>query len=245
METIIKVSKNQYELAWELARELAGIFNKAARQKRTFSVALSGGTTPKLLFSILGTHFNDKVRWNYIHFFWGDERCVPPHDPQSNFGMTKEVFLGKITVPPENIHRIMGEEDPGKEAQRYSQEILATTVHRNNLPVFDLIILGLGEDGHTASLFPGSSLFGHTNLVCDTTRHPVSGQKRITLTLPVINNAENIIFLVAGITKAQVVADLIENPGITNYPAALVEPEHGVLKWYLDMDAASMLSQWA
>ncbi len=245
METVIKVSKTQYELAWEFARELAGLFNRAARQKRTYSVALSGGTTPKLLFSILGTHFIEKVRWNYVHFFWGDERCVPPNDPQSNYGMANEVFLEKIALSKGNIHRIRGEEDPEKEARRYSKEIMSTTNHRNNLPVFDLIILGLGEDGHTASIFPGNSRMRSPRRICDTALHPVSGQKRITLTVPVINNAENIIFLVAGITKARIVAELIENPGITNYPAALIEPGNGILKWYLDMDAASLLSQWA
>jgi len=245
METIIKVSKNQYELAWDLAREMAVMFNRAARQKRNFSVALSGGTTPKLLLSILGTHFSEKVRWNYVHFFWGDERCVPPHDPMSNYGMTDEVFLRKIQIPPENIHRIRGEENPEHEARRYAGEILGTAVHRHSLPVFDLIILGVGEDGHTASIFPGNDKMLESREICEATLHPESLQKRITLTMPAINNAEIIIFLVAGISKARIVTELIDNPGITSYPAARVEPAHGVLKWYLDMDSASMLSQWA
>ena len=245
METIIKVSQNQYELAWGFARELADSVNRAAQQKQILTVALSGGTTPKLLFSILGTHFVDNVRWNAVHFFWGDERCVPMQDPQSNFGMANEVFLGKIGIPAENIHRIVGEADPDKEAIRYSDEVSTVVAHRHNLPSFNLIILGLGDDGHTASIFPGNSGLFASDKICEAVIHPESKQERITITGPIINNAENIIFLVTGRAKASVVAEIIEKPGLEDYPAACVKPKEGVVKWYLDMDAASGLRQWA
>lgn len=245
METIIKISRDQNELAYDLAGELAGVIGKASRIKRSISVALSGGSTPRLLYSVIGDHFADRISWDFVHLFWGDERCVPPSDPESNYGMTKEILLDRIKIPAGNIHRISGENDPENESVRYSEEIMKNTVARNGLPVFDFIILGLGEDGHTASIFARNKELFKSRKICAVTAHPVSGQKRVTLTGRVINNADNIVFLVSGSTKAAVVAEIIDRPGISEYPAASVEPLHGVVKWYLDNDAASMLNQWA
>ena len=245
LETIIKISEDQTELATELAVEITDMANRSAFRKKPFTIALSGGSTPRLLFSVLGDKFTEKADWSYIHFFWGDERCVPPDDSESNFGMTKLNLFDKIKIPHSNIHRIRGESDPEKEAKRYSAEITKITRKVNNLPLFDLIILGLGEDGHTASIFPHNRELLVSVNICDVAVHPVSGQKRVTLTGPVINNADNIIFLVTGAAKAEIVADIIESPGAVNYPAAAIEPSHGTIKWYLDLDAASMLSQWA
>ena len=245
METIIKLSRNQLELASEFANELATIINNAAIRKSALTVALSGGSTPRLLLSVLGDHFSRKVSWDYAHFFWGDERCVPPYDPESNFGMTNKMLLSKISIPGSNIHRINGESDPDREVKRYSGEINNYCRIRNNLPVFDIIILGLGEDGHTASIFPGFEKSFSSGKVCEVATHPVTGQKRVTITGSVINNADNVVFLVTGLSKADIVAQVIESPGISEYPAANVEPSNGVLKWYLDNDAASMLYQSA
>jgi 6-phosphogluconolactonase len=245
LETTIKISESQNELAAELAGELSEMINKAAFRKKPLTIALSGGSTPHLLFSELGDHYSEKTEWGYVHFFWGDERCVAPDDPDSNFGMTRSAFLDKINIPASNIHRIKGESIPEQEAVRYSREIKKITRSGNNLPVFDLIILGLGNDGHTASIFPKNRELLFSDKICEVAVHPVTGQKRVTLTGPVINNAENIIFLVTGSAKAEVVADIIEKPGEVSYPAASVEPAHGILKWYLDLDAASMLNQWA
>lgn len=245
METIIKISENAHDLAAALAGELSEMINKAAFRKKPMTIALSGGSTPRLLFSFLGDNYSRNTDWNYVHFFWGDERCVSPEDADSNFGMTKKVLLDKIKIPRSNIHRIKGEFIPEKEAVRYSGEIKKITRAGNNLPIFDLIILGLGDDGHTASIFPQNRELLFSDKICEVAIHPVNGQKRVTLTGPVINNAENIIFLVTGAGKAKVVADIIENPGGVSYPAASVEPSHGTLKWYLDLDAASMLNQWA
>lgn len=245
MDTVIKISQSQEELARDLARELADTINSAGDNKKLLNIALSGGGTPRLLFSILADHFSDSISWEYVHFFWGDERCVPPEDPESNYGMTKKKLFDWINIPSGNIHRIFGENLPEQEAFRYSNEIGSFTRKREGLPVFDLIILGLGEDGHIASIFPGrTDLFASGN-ICEVTLHPSTGQKRITITGKVINNADLIIFLVTGSSKAEMVSAIIENPGITDYPAASIEPVHGTLKWYLDADAASMLSQWA
>jgi 6-phosphogluconolactonase len=245
LETIIKVSESQDELAAELAGELSEMINKAAFRKKPLTIALSGGNTPRLMFSVLGDNYSEKTDWSYVHFFWGDERCVPPDDPDSNFGMTRSVFLDKINIPASNIHRIRGESIPEQESVRYSEEIKKSARSGNNLPVFDLILLGLGDDGHTASIFPRNRELLFSDKICEVAIHPVSGQKRVTITGPVINNAANIIFLVSGAGKAEVVADIIENPGEVSYPAASIEPVHGTLKWYLDLDAASLLNQWA
>ena len=135
---------------------------------------------------------SDLVSWERVHFFWVDERCVPPEDPESNFGVAKSLLLDKIKIPSKNIHRIMGEMDPSEEAIRYSAEIAGSTVTKGRLPAFDLIILGLGEDGHTASIFRGNNKLFFSEKICETTVHPVSHQKRITITGAVINNADNI-----------------------------------------------------
>ncbi|MFN8240130.1 MAG: 6-phosphogluconolactonase [Bacteroidales bacterium] len=245
METLIRLSRNQFELAGEFAECLSDFINLAAKRKKPVNIALSGGTTPGLLFSMLGDLYSKKTDWEYVHFFWGDERCVPPHDQESNYGLVRLKLLEKISIPPLNIHRIRGESDPVQEAQRYAGEIMSSCRGRNGLPVFDMILLGLGEDGHTASIFPGNESSFSSKKVCEVAVHPLSGQKRITITGSVINNADRVIFLVTGASKADIISQVIECPGISEYPAANVEPLHGTLEWYLDNDAASSLSQWA
>jgi 6-phosphogluconolactonase len=243
MDTVIKIFQTPNELAEKFAEELVRMINKSAERRRTFTIALSGGSTPKLLFTVLGERFKNSVPWKYVHFFWGDERCVPLDDPESNFGMTKKVFLEKIKIPQANIHRIMGEKDPAEEAVRYSNEIKDFTNERGGLPVFDLIILGLGEDGHTASIFPGNDGLLNSEKICDIAIHPLGFQKRITITGKVINNAENVIFLVTGASKAKVVSGICESPGNVDYPAAHIEPQPGILQWYLDDAAAKMIDK--
>ena len=245
MDTVIKISLSPAQLAADLAKEISEMAAAASASKRPLTIALSGGSTPDLLFSELAEKHGEATDWNYVHFFWGDERCVPPGDDESNYGMARKTLLSRISVPEQNIHRIRGENDPEAESLRYAGEIMGKTRLRNNLPVFDLIILGLGGDGHTASIFPGDKDSLVTGDICAVARHPSTGQYRITLTARVINNADNIVFLVTGSNKAQIAAEIIERPGILDYPAAFIEPSHGILKWYLDTDAASMLSQWA
>jgi 6-phosphogluconolactonase len=232
-----------FEVADKFAGEMVMMINESATKKKPFTVALSGGSTPELLFSILGDHFSKSALWEYVHFFWGDERCVPPDDHESNYGMTKRVFLDKIKIPFSNIHRIMGETDPPLEALRYSNEIAGFTAERNGLPRFDLIILGLGEDGHTASIFPGNNELLISDKICEMAIHPVSSKKRITISGKVINNADNVVFLVTGENKAEVVSAIIERPETVNYPAARIEPQPGVLKWYIDEEAAKMIDR--
>jgi 6-phosphogluconolactonase len=207
-------------------------------------VALSGGSTPELLFSIFGDHYSASVNWEDVHFFWGDERCVAADDPESNYGMVKRSFFDKIVIPELNIHRIIGENDPVKESVRYSEEISLFTMPLNGLPRFDVVILGLGEDGHTASIFPGQEHLLESYDICDVAIHPVTGQKRITLTGRVLNNADQIIFMVTGAKKSAIAGEIINRgPLSLKYPAAHIVPSHGSMSWYMDGEAAVLVRQ--
>jgi 6-phosphogluconolactonase len=194
------------------------------------------------LFKILGKHYAETVAWQYVHVFWGDERCVPPDDKESNFGMALNSFLGRVNISSHNIHRIYGEEEPEMESFRYSEEVSVNTKSRHGLPAFDLILLGLGEDGHTASIFPGHTDLFQSDKICEVVSHPDTGQKRITLTGRVINNAKAVAFLVTGSKKAVVVENMFKNkPAALNYPSSLVVHSNGSLSWYMDKDASSLM----
>jgi 6-phosphogluconolactonase len=238
----INIFPSPYELAEKFAEEFISMIIESAKKKKPFSVALSGGSTPELLFSMLGDRFSNSVPWQYVHFFWGDERCLPPDNPESNYGMTRRILLEKIDIPSSNIHRIQGEDDPENEASRYSEEISDYTGKRDGLPIFDLIMLGLGEDGHTASIFPGHKELFNSDKICEVVVHPVTLQKRITLTGRVINNADSVTFLVTGIKKADIVDKIInKSPSALNFPAFYIVPVYGMLSWFIDGDAARLL----
>jgi len=242
MNEIIKIFPTPQALAESLALELVNQIKESDISDYPFTIALSGGNTPKLLFSILGDQFADFANWNKVHFFWVDERCVPPDDSESNFGMTNEVFLSRIDIPQENIHRIKGEDDPVKEAERYSKEINKITVQRNGLPFFNVMLLGLGEDGHTASVFPGNEKLFLSDKICTTAIQPYTGQKRITITGRIINNSANLIFLVTGKNKAGIVNNIIgQGDNKKQFPASFVKPADGRVFWYLDEAAGSLI----
>ena len=242
MDKIIKIFPTPQALAESLAFDLIGQIKDHNRSGSPFTMALSGGTTPRLLFSVLGDQFASSADWRKVHFFWVDERCVPPENPESNFGMTNEVFLSKIKIPKENIHRIRGEDSPDKEVERYSKEINDFTIQRDGLPFFNVMLLGLGEDGHTASVFPGNEKLFITNTICSEAVHPSTGQKRITITGKVINNAANIIFLVTGKNKAEIVNNIIaQGDNKKQFPASYVKPAEGRIIWYLDEEAGSFI----
>jgi 6-phosphogluconolactonase len=212
----------------------------AARGKVT--VALSGGSTPKVLFRILAEKYEEEVTWKKIRFFWGDERCVAPDDEESNYGMTQELLLRHIDIPLANIHRIKGEEDPKQEAIRYGELIREHVKMEDGYPVFDLIILGMGADGHTASIFPHQKELLMSEDICAVATHPESGQKRITLTGPVINRAEQVVFLVTGASKRDKLSQIIREEGDWfSYPAAHIRPLSGKLDWFVDEAAATEL----
>jgi len=205
------------------------------------SVALSGGSTPKKIFEYISSHDTGAVNWNKVRFFWGDERCVPPEDNESNYKMARLSLFERLHIREENIFRVFGEAEPENEATRYGKIITENVSVEYKLPRFDIMILGLGEDGHTASIFPkNTELFYSTN-VCEVATHPQSGQKRITLTGSVINNAKNIVFMVTGPDKAKMVANIIQEDEGSKLPASLVNPANGKLTWLLDTEAARLL----
>lgn len=202
-------------------------------------VALSGGSTPKIVFDELASRHLSKNEWQKVHLYWGDERCVPPDNAESNYRMTVDYLLSKIEIPEENIHRVRGENDPRQEAARYTEVLKEKLPIVNGLPRFDLIILGMGDDGHTASIFPYEIGLWNADQLCEVAKHPETGQKRITITGKIINHATTTAFLVTGESKAEKVGKIIdERGGFKSYPAHLVNPISGNLMWFLDEPAA-------
>ena len=202
-------------------------------QSDTFHIALSGGSTPKILFELLADEFDEEIEWEKVHFWWGDERCVHPTDDDSNYKMTKERLFDAVTIPEANIHRVLGENDPEGEALRYGKEIDDTIADLK----FDLIMLGMGGDGHTASIFPHEIELLKEASTCAVATHPESGQKRITLSGPIIDQAKEICFLVTGDGKAEKLDEIFNRKeGYLDYPAAHFNKENVV--WFLDESAA-------
>ncbi len=225
-----------------VAKAFASHFANIVRDQLSFNVALSGGSTPKVIFDLLADKYADTIDWSMIHFYWGDERCVPPTDDQSNYKMTKVHLLSKIDIPKDNIHRVLGENTPREEAKRYSDLLRTHLRQEDGIPRFDLVILGMGDDGHTASIFPHEIDLWSDAKSCVVATHPESGQKRVSITGNIINAAEEVIFLVTGDNKAEKVKDIhTKAEGYKQYPASLVNPESGQLTWFLDKAAASQI----
>jgi 6-phosphogluconolactonase len=235
---MIKIFKNPAELSFEFCNELM----KKSSQKGKCFIALCGGSTPKIIFQTLSEHFKDRIQWNKIHLFWSDERCVSPDDSESNYGMAKQYLLDFISIPEENIHRIKGENEPGLEAVRYSEEINNVVNSINGLPSFDLVVLGIGEDGHTASIFPDQMHLLNSQNICEVAIHPSNGQKRITLTGSTINNSDTVIFIVTGNSKAGILYKIIEEKKKI-YPAEFIKPVSGNLKYFIDEEASQLLEK--
>lgn len=235
---MIKIFEDKSEIAVSFCNELMNL----SQPKEKFCVALSGGSTPKIIFQTLAKDFRSKINWNKIHLFWGDERCIHPDDEESNYGMTKKYLLDFIDIPKKNVHRIIGEKDAESEAKRYSEEIRDIVSSENGMPSFDLVMLGLGDDGHTASIFPNQSHLINSEKICEVAVRPSGNQKRITLTGRVINNALLIKFLVAGASKASILKKILVDKNKI-YPAEFIQPVHGKLIYFVDSDAARLLNR--
>lgn len=241
MAAIIKIFRNIDELSHYFAEHLASLLKKIP-PGHNFSMALSGGSTPEKVFEYLSGNYKDKIEWEKLLIFWGDERCVPPGDHESNFRMAKESLLDKVAVPVNNIFRIKGEEDPRVEAVRYAETVSQRVPMHNGIPRFDLVLLGMGEDGHTASIFPGDLHLFSSEKLFEVAVHPQTKQKRITITGKVINNAAHVIFIATGGSKSEIIERIIDKrPGWENLPASKVQPANGELTWLLDEDAAAKL----
>jgi 6-phosphogluconolactonase len=225
------------------AESFAQVSRAAVEARGRFSVALSGGSAPWETYRILGEEpFRSSVPWEAVHLFWGDERCVPPGHPRSNFGMANEVLVSRIPIPPGNVHRMRGEMRPEEGAEEYRQELEA--FFGPGVPRFDLIHLGVGPDAHTCSLFPFDELLRERDRTVGTALHRPLGEWRVTLTVPVLNAAARIEVLAFGKDKAAVVRTVIEGPlDPFRLPIQLVRPGDGELVWRLDEGAASGLER--
>ena len=229
-------------LAEGFAEFFAEEVNILLSSKKYITVALSGGKTPLKIFESLAGKLINSIEWNRIHFYWVDERCVPMSSEESNYGNAWRVLFEKTGISSEQLHPIYGETDPDDEIHRYEDAILKYVQLKDGIPCFDIILLGLGEDGHTASIFPGRlDLFATQDITAHTV-HPQTGQNRITLTGNVINNAARIYFIVSGSSKSGIVKSIIEEtPESELLPAAKVRTKEGTVTWFLDSEAGKEL----
>jgi len=237
---------SQEELISSTAAKFISIGLAAIRDRDQFSVTLSGGNTPKPLYEILAGPDADLLDWDKVHFFWGDERCVPLNHPDNNFNQANQILLSPRSIKDENIHRIRTELQPTESALQYQEEILS--FFQGNIPRFDLILLGMGSDGHTASLFPGSDLIvgdlPSEDCLVASNWVPKLDAWRITFTHHLINIAHNVIFLVSGENKVKALKSVLEGPPDHKlFPSQLVDLDEGDLVWHIDHDAAAGLSE--
>ncbi|WP_430814737.1 6-phosphogluconolactonase [Carboxylicivirga sp. RSCT41] len=224
----------------ELARYFGDLLLKASQEKPELHIALSGGSTPKTIFEVLAKNYAKSIDWTKIRFFWGDERCVAPNDPESNFGMTREYLFDHVKTRGVNIFRVKGELTPNEALADYIRQIDENVPKLNGLPCFDMMLLGMGDDGHTASIFPHQAQLWNSKAICELAQHPETGQNRVTLSGNVINNSQQIFFLVTGGNKAEKVDEIINQKGnYKQYPAAMVDTNKTV--WLMDADAANKL----
>ena len=240
----IRALTTPQELFAAAAEEVVRTANEAVAQRSRFTIALSGGSTPKSLYNLLATNARTALPWDRMFFFWGDERHVPPTDPDSNYRMADETLLSKIPVAAGNVFRIKAENpDAAAVAEAYEQTILKFfQLKSGEVPNFDLILLGMGPDGHTASLFPGTTALQEKSHLVVANWVEKMKTHRITLTLPVLNAARCVTFLVSGSDKASVLREVLEEDvPAEQYPSKLVRPAAGKLIWLLDRAAASQL----
>jgi 6-phosphogluconolactonase len=233
-------------LAREAAERVAACARAAVAARGRFALALSGGSTPRALFQQLATPpLRDELPWSRTEVFWADERCVPPDHTDSNYGMARAALLDPAGVPAERIHRIRGELDPGAAASAYEAELARVLggAPGGPAPALDLVLLGMGADGHTASLFPGTAALAERRRWVAANDIARLGTHRITLTFPLLNQAAHAWFLVAGADKAAVLREVLEGPvDPTRLPAQGVRPEAGELVWLVDRAAAGQLA---
>jgi len=237
----VKVYPDLEQTCSALAERIVELSRESIEQKQTFSLVLSGGKTPRTLFQLLGTQYSKMIQWNAVHLFWGDERWVPLHHHESNYAMADEFLISKVSIPKKNVHPmpvnaknpVIGAEIYEKELRQYFNEI--ETIETGF--TFDAVILGLGEDGHTASLFPESPALSEAGKWVVPVKAPASylTADRLTLTFPAINNSKNVFFLVSGEEKTKIVDSILkrECPELKKHPAEMVLPK-GQLSWFIN-----------
>ena len=243
MTSIINIYPDEETLVEQSADKISGLIHQTLTEQEICTFVLSGGSTPEALYSKLSSvPYNHTIQWGKVHFFWGDERCVPPGHADSNYRMAKESLLDHIELPPENIHRISGEISPGTAAEEYEQAVRKYVPDGNGLPRFDITLLGIGDDGHTASLFPDTPVLKEQKKLVASVHVPALASWRITLTYPVINNSKSILFLVKGASKAKIIGQVLSGSNPDNrYPVQNINPQDGQVIWFLDKEAAAKL----
>jgi 6-phosphogluconolactonase len=240
----VKVFSSLEEMSWGAACAFEDLSRLKVMENKTFAAALSGGLTPRLLYQILASPaLAGRIRWENIHLFQVDERCVPPDHPDSNYRMIREALLDNADIPAENFHRMQAEQaDLEQAAQDYAHELARVLQPQDgDRPRLDIVFLGMGPDGHTASLFPGTPALEEQIAWVRPNHVERLGLRRLTMTLPLLNAAAHVIFLVAGADKAEGLCKVLEGPP-GQLPAQRIQPLNGNLSWYLDEAAARKLS---
>ncbi len=242
MEKVIKKFPDIYKLSRAAAEYMVTLSRAATQRDAPFSVALCGGSTPESLYALLATEvYAKRVDWSLVHVFWGDERCVPPDHIESNYRMARHALLKHVPIPPENIHRMPAERKPDEAARLYERE-LRQFFGETDWPSFDLILLGIGDDGHTASLFPNSPALQVTDRWVTENYVEKLDTWRLTLTAPAINTAANILFMAIGEKKARRIQQVIQGEyQPENLPAQMIQPTRGRLVWLVDEAAGALV----
>lgn len=242
----ILICRDSAEVSQRVAELFVQLATEAVSSSGRFAVALSGGTTPKALYALLASdQFRPRVPWSNVHLLWGDERCVPPDHHESNYRMTREALLDKISIPEANVHRMpVEQEDHNRAADEYEQTLREFFgLGAGKWPRFDLILLGMGEDGHTASLFPGTAALDVADRWVVANYVEKLKAHRLTLTASVINRAANIVFLISGASKAAVLKEVLEGEYQPHrLPSQLIQPVAGKLLFIIDREAARELA---
>ena len=245
-DVVLTVCKNYDLLCEEVTKRILELSRKALETKDCFALALSGSVTPKGVYTRMASReYHNEFDWHRIHFFWGDERWVPPDHVKSNYRMVAEALLTRVDTPIENIHFVKTKEgSPETSALHYEAELLSFFgLKKGQIPRFDLMLLGLGVDGHTASLFPNTAALAETRRLVVPNDITDVEEPRVTLTFPVINQAANVFFLVSGSEKSEILHTVLEG-GVRDVllPAQRVHPKDGTLNWFVDKAAASLLT---
>jgi 6-phosphogluconolactonase len=243
MNDTIQVFPTADALAHGAAEKIVSVMGSALLESGPASFVFSGGNTPQSVYELLASdRYAKRVDWSRVHFFWGDERCVPPTHPDSNYHMVQQAFLRHLPIAPQHVHRIRGEVHPADAAGIYETELFtALGSARPAVPRLTMVLLGLGIDGHTASLFPGTPVLHEKDRLIAEVFVERMGAWRITMTYPLLNNARTVLFLVSGQNKAAILNTVHTDPG-AQLPACRIAPHSGELLWYADRDAASHLS---
>ena len=242
MKPELRVFRNTEELSRHASELFVERAAQSVRKRGQFLVALNGGSTPARSFQLLASEYRDQVDWSKTHIFWGDERLVPPDNSESSFGQASTLFLQHVPIPDTNIHRIHAELEPEDSANQYARILKQFAAPMLEFPRFDLVYLGMGEDGHTASLFPGSPSDVTAPVMAVTAHYQDRPARRVTLTPVVFNQARLIAFMAAGEKKANTLSEVLSGryqPEL--YPAQRIEPKDGKVIWLVDEDAASKL----